>query len=163
MICRSPGSTGRDRRESRQALGLSRRRRERHDGGTLTVELVLLTPLLLAFLMFVVGLGRLAETRGLVDGAARDAARAASLTRTPDAAVVAAEHAATVDLAGAGLHCASVRVSTDTSRFQPGGQVRVTVACTADLKALTGIGLPTSKTLSAASTAPLETYRGITP
>lgn len=160
MICRHSSRTGRDRPPSRPVQQPDRQRDER---GSLTVELVLLTPLLLAFLLLVVGLGRLAETRGLVNGAARDAARAASLTRTPEAAAVAAQHAATVDLAGAGLHCTSLRVSTDTSRFQPGGQVRVTIACTADLQNLTGIGLPTSKTLRASSAAPLEIYRGITP
>ena len=138
-------------------------RRAGAESGSLTVELVLLTPLLIGLLLLVIGMGRLAETRGLVDGAARDAARAASLARNTIAANAAAQHAAAVDLTGAGLHCTTLSVRTDTSRFQPGGQVRVTVACTADLASLTGIGLPARKTVRATSSAPLESYREVTP
>lgn len=129
------------------------------DRGNIAVELVLLTPLLLALLMFIVGLGRIAEARSHVTGAARDAARAASQQRTPAAARAAAEQTATADLTGAGLTCADLTIVTDTSTFTPGGAVRVDVGCIADLRDLIGVGLPTSKTLHATAAAPLETYR----
>ena len=48
----------------------------------------------------------------------------------------------------------------DTADFRPGGHVRVSVACTADLSGLGLSGLPGSKTLHAEAAAPLEQYRG---
>ena len=133
------------------------------DRGTIAVELVLLTPLLLALLVFIVGLGRLAEARGHVVGAARDAARAASQQRTPAAATAAAQQAAAADLAGAGLSCTRLTVRTDTRGFTPGGAVRVNVGCTADLRDLLGVGQPAHKTLTSTAAAPVETYREVRP
>ena len=65
-------------------LDLWRRSRLRRDeSGSVTAELVLLTPLLILLLLFVVALGRLAGARLEVDGAAAQAARAASIAREP--------------------------------------------------------------------------------
>ena len=128
------------------------------DRGSLTVELIILTPVLLALLAFVVGLGRAADARGRLTGAVRDAARAASLAATPAAATSAAEDTALADLAGAGLACRNPQVSTDTSKFTPGGTVRVTVRCGLDLADLMVSGLPGRTTLTADALAPLDTY-----
>lgn len=128
------------------------------DRGTATVELVVLVPVLFALLAFVVGLGRAADARGRLTGAARDAARAASLTPTAQAARGAARATALADLDGAGLECRSPHVSTDTRQFQPGGQVSVTVRCTLDLSNLVVAGLPGRSTLTAHATAPLDTF-----
>ncbi len=128
--------------------------------GAMTVELVLLTPLLFALLAFLVGLGRAADARGRLTGAVRDAARAASLAPTPDAASRAARDTALADLQGAGLECRQPQISTDTRNFTPGGQVTVDVRCTLDLSALVVAGLPGQTALTASSTAPLDTYSG---
>jgi Flp pilus assembly protein TadG len=128
-------------------------------GGSVTVELVLLAPVLLALLGLIVGLGRIADAGGLVTGAARDGARAASLARSPQAAATAARTAAADDLAGAGLACPGLDVATDTAGFAPGGLVRVTVRCTVRLADLAVPGLPGTRTLWASSAAPLERYR----
>jgi Flp pilus assembly protein TadG len=124
----------------------------------MTVELVLLTPLLFAMLAFLVGLGRTADARGRLVGAVRDAARAASLTTTPAAAAQTAQDTALADLTGAGLECRQPQVSTDTGRFAPGGQVSVTIRCTLDLSALIVSGLPGRTSLVANATVPLDTY-----
>jgi Flp pilus assembly protein TadG len=126
----------------------------------MTVELVLLAPLVFALLAFVVGLGRSADARGRLTGAARDAARAASLTATPDAASQAAASTATADLVGAGLECRDPQIATDTAAFRPGGQVTVTIRCTLDLSSLVVSGLPGRSTLTAHATVPLDTYSG---
>ena len=55
----------------------------RDERGAVATELVLLTPLLIVMLLFVVALGRLAGARINVDGAAAQAARAASIATTP--------------------------------------------------------------------------------
>jgi Flp pilus assembly protein TadG len=130
--------------------------------GTATVELVVLAPVLFALLAFIVGLGRAADARGRLVGAVRDAARAASLALTPAAAEQGASSTALADLHGAGLECRAPQVTTDTSRFHPGGQVQVTVRCTLDLSTLVISGLPGHTGLTAHATAPLDTYSDAT-
>ena len=126
--------------------------------GTMTVELVLLAPLLFALLAFIVGLGRAADARGQLTGAVRDAARAASLAPTPDAARTAARNTALANLQSANLHCRQPQVDTETGQFTAGGQVTVTIRCSLDLAQLVMSGLPGRSTLTATSTAPLDTY-----
>jgi len=134
----------------------------RCDTGTATIEMVLLAPVVISFVLFVVVLGRIAETGAEVTGAARDAARAASLTRTPSSAANAAELAAERALAGEKIDCSTgVSVSTNTSRWFPGGSVRVTVSCTVRLSDVGFRMLPGSKRMTASATAPLERFRGI--
>jgi Flp pilus assembly protein TadG len=131
--------------------------------GSVTTELVIVTPLLLLLLLFVVALGRMAGSRIDINGAASEAARAASIARTPLAAQDAARQIATAALADQHVTCASLDVSTDTTAFQPGGTVTVTVRCEVKLGDLTGLRLPSAKTLTATASAPIDRYRGITP
>jgi Flp pilus assembly protein TadG len=77
------------------------------DAGTGTVELVLLAPIVVLFVLLVVVLGRIAETGAEVTGAARDAARAASMARTPGSAANAAHTAAASALAGENIDCST--------------------------------------------------------
>ena len=135
----------------------------RDERGGATVELTLVTPMLLLLLVFAVALGRLVEARARVDGAARDAARAASISRSPAAAVVAAEQTAAATLAGAGASCRQVLTATDTSAFRPGGWVAVTVTCTADLADVAELRLPGVETIHARFVEPIDQYRGISP
>lgn len=128
------------------------------DSGTTSIELVLVAPVFLAVLLLVVGLGRIVEAEGRVQGAARDAARAASLARTGTLAEQAARAAASQNLTERSVSCSSFGVTVDTADFRPGGSV--SVSCAASLSGLGLSGLPGSRTLSAAATAPLEIYRG---
>jgi Flp pilus assembly protein TadG len=136
---------------------------DRGDGGSVTVELTVLAPVVLALLLFTVGLGRIEDADGQVTGAARDAARAASLAPDPTSANSAARDAVAADVTGDGLDCNDLNVNVDTGRFAAGGAVTVRVSCTADLADLALAGLPGRKTLTATSTAPIETYRSVTP
>jgi Flp pilus assembly protein TadG len=136
--------------------------RRRGDRGSITVEMVLLAPLCFVFFCFVIGLGRLDEAHGKLVGAARDAARAASDTRSPTDAVTTAANTARANLASSGMSCRDVAVHVDTSQFKPGGVVNVAVTCTTDLSDVTVSGLPGAKTLTAVASAPLDTYRGAT-
>ena len=119
------------------------------------------TPILLLFLLLVVGMGRLASTRADVDGAARDAARAASIERDKGHALTAAQNAASASLSDRGIQCQSLNTSlgSDTN-FTPGGFVVVNVDCTVSLAETVLTRLPGSKTLTGHSTAPLDKYRG---
>jgi Flp pilus assembly protein TadG len=131
------------------------------DAGTTTIELVILTPVVLALLCFVVGLGRIADARGQLTGAARDAARAASLASTPAAAQRAAAQTARADLADAGIDCEDMTVGVDTAAFTPGGQVSVQLACTTDLSAVVVAGLPGHATFRTSAVVPLTRYTQI--
>lgn len=131
--------------------------------GSATVELVLLTPLLVLVLLFVVALGRLVSARIQVQGAAAQAARAASLARDPTTATAAAQQTAEGTLTDQHRTCTTLSVDTDTSRFAAGGTVAVTVRCTVNLADLSGLRLPTSQTVIARSVQPIDTYRATTP
>jgi len=125
-------------------------------------ELVLLTPLLILLLLFVVALGRLAGARIDVDGAAAQAARAASISRDPATATATAQQTAAAALGSDHVTCAQLTVSTDTSQFQPGGSVAVTVTCTVALSDLTGLRLPVSQQISDRFVAVIDQYRSVT-
>ena len=99
-------------------------RLKREETGSVVAELVLLTPLLILVLLFVVALGRLAGARIDVDGAAAQAARAASIARDPATASAMATQTATAALGSDNVTCAQLSVSTDTAQFQPGEEAR---------------------------------------
>ncbi|REE98316.1 TadE/TadG family type IV pilus assembly protein [Thermomonospora umbrina] len=133
-------------------------RRWRGDGGGMSLELVLLTPVFVMFLMLLAAAGRVVDAQSQIDGAARDAVRAASIARSAPDAVRFAERAAADSLRGTHWCQGGPRVSTDTGRWGPGGRVTVTVSCSVDLGDLAFIGLPGSRTFSGDAVAPIDTY-----
>ncbi|MFG2077442.1 TadE/TadG family type IV pilus assembly protein [Nonomuraea maritima] len=130
----------------------ARRHAER---GSMAVETVMLAPLILLFLLFLAGAGVLVESQGRVAGAARDAARAASVRRTFAEAEAAAEAITTGVLRD---RCRSAEVSLDGSEFQGGGQVRAEVTCELDLSFL---GFDATKQLTGTAVVPLERFRRV--
>jgi Flp pilus assembly protein TadG len=129
------------------------------EAGSATVELVLLTPLLVAVLMFVVVLGRVGSARAEVDAAARDAARAASIARSPTSAVGAGESAARAALHVGGVTCRQLTVTVGTGEFRSDGTVSAQVSCTVELADLRALGLGITRTITATHTAPIDRYR----
>lgn len=136
--------------------------RPRGDQGSSMVELAIVTPVVIVLLFVMVALGRYSHSKIVVEQAAAAAARAASQTSSPGNASRAAQDAAAATLSGAGLSCAHMDASVDTAAFRPGGQVSVTVTCSADLSQLALAGVPGSASLSATSVAPLEAFRQFT-
>ncbi|MFG1698290.1 TadE/TadG family type IV pilus assembly protein [Nonomuraea sp. NPDC049309] len=123
--------------------------------GSMAVETVMLAPVFLLFLMFLAGAGVLVEAQGRVNGAARDAARAASVQRTFDDA----ESAAEAILAGVlGDRCRSSAVSLDGSQWEQGGHVQAEVTCELDLAFL---GFGGTKRLTGTAVVPLEQFRRV--
>ena len=129
--------------------------------GSAALEITLITPLLVLILLFVVGFGRLAQARGEVDGAARDAARAASIARNPTSAQTDARSAAAATLADRSITCANLNVSVDTSEFRPGGSVIVDLTCTVKLSDLVGVGFGSDRDLHGHAISVIDTYRGV--
>jgi Flp pilus assembly protein TadG len=130
--------------------------------GNAALELVILAPVLLFLLGLVIAAGRTSIAQGSVQAAARDAARQASISRTPAAAQAAALASARLALSQDSLDCTPV-VTVNTGGFGvPVGQAaRVTarVTCQVSLSDLLVPGLPGSKTLTATFTSPLDPFR----
>ena len=93
---------------------------------------------------------------GLVSAKMRS--RAASGTGMPRTS-----SAVTTALASHDLSCARPDIDVDTSRFQPGGAVSVTVTCDLSLADLSHLGVPGTRRLTARSTSVIDTYRSEAP
>lgn len=128
--------------------------------GTAVLELVLLVPVFLVLVLLAAGMGRLGQAREDIDAAARDAARAGSIARSPADAQAAAEAAASDVLAAKGLTCGSFAVNVDTADFRAGGWVRVDLSCTVSMAELTGVWTPGAKTMQARGLAVVDAFRG---
>ena len=135
------------------------RRRLRGDEGSVTAELVIITPVAIALLCLVALVGRTTAAHSQVDGAARDAARAASFARNPAAAELAAQQSADTTLTTAGVRCARTEVIADVGSFGPGGRVTVTVTCHIALSDLGLIGLSGTRAILSSSVEPIDLYR----
>lgn len=135
----------------------------RDDRGSVSVELAgFVLPAMLLTIVIVAAAFNLSISRIDLETASAAAARAASLQRSPAAAVTAARQTAEADLAGRAITCATLTVTTDTSRWGRGGTVTVTVECTVSMATLSRMsGIPGSFTATSTSTAPIDTYRQV--
>ena len=135
----------------------------REDRGTTTLEFVVIVPGLLLLIGLLAVAGRLAIAGTAVEAAAAAGARQASIERSAGAARSSADAAASLNLTGQGVQCATVSVATDTSGFAtPVGtpaQVTVTVSCAVRLGDISVPGVPGSTTLTSTAVSPLDTYR----
>jgi hypothetical protein len=136
-------------------------RPEPPSGGSAAVELVVLAPILMLFIVFIVMLGRLAAARSEVVAAARTGAQAAVVWGTPGQAAWAADASVSVELLQHHLRCSRANVGVDTSNLRPGGSVRVSVSCTMSMAQLAMPGMPGSKTIAASVVAPVGMYRSV--
>lgn len=126
----------------------------RRERGSMAVEVVLMIPVLVAFLLLVVAGGRLVWTRGEVEAASRDAVRAASLERSRSDA-----YAAVRTVAGAQLGDRAGCRPPDLTWAPAGGVITVTLSCDVSFDGLGLIGLPGSTTVESTSAAPLDVFR----
>lgn len=130
-------------------------RRRRSEDGSMAVEMVLLAPVLLSFVLFVVMCGRYVAVRGDVDAAARDAVRSASLQTSWGDAQAAAR--STVDRSlDSQTTC---RVPDLRGEWAAGGTLTVDLTCKVSFRGLGLIGVPGEATVSASSSVPLDPYR----
>lgn len=134
-------------------------RRLSEERGSLSLELVILTPILVILMMFLVEVGRLVEAQGQVDGAARDAARAASIAQDYGLAQQNALQAADSDLTGSAACEAppSVQFGGGTD-LAPGGVVNIVIHCNVNLSYLSLLGISSTKTIIGRASAPIDTY-----
>lgn len=140
-----------------------RRWRSRGDSGSAALETVILAPPMLAILALAMIGARIQLAAGSIEGAAHDAARAASLARTPGEARAAANDMAWYTLNGQGLRCSSLTVGVDTGHWPTAGtsgSVRATVTCVVSYADLVAGGIPAGeKTLESSFVSAVDTFR----
>ncbi|GJF30333.1 membrane protein [Kitasatospora sp. NE20-6] len=130
--------------------------------GSVSIEAAIVLPVLILFLCLAWAAGRVALTGQVVDNAAEDAARAASISKTAGEASTAAYQAAKKDMAASStaLHCTpavSIPHMSIPTRAGQSGYVTVTVSCTVSFADLFGLHLG-SKTLTSTFTSYADTY-----
>lgn len=129
--------------------------RVRSERGSMAVELVILAPLLMAFVMLIVLVGRFVTVQGDIDAAARDAARAASLQVSRPAAVVAAKDVVSKSLDDQ----TTCDPPTMSPTFEAGATLVVRLRCKVSYQGLGLLGVRGHKVIEAESTVPLDPYR----
>lgn len=139
------------------------RSRARRDAGSITLELTILAPAVLALLGLVIVAGCIEIAGGAVEQASAAAAREASLARSPEAARQAATQAAMDNLSDQDLHCTDLVVVVDSAGFSvPVGSsayVSARVSCTVELGDISVPGMPGSRTLTSETQSTLDRYR----
>jgi Flp pilus assembly protein TadG len=149
-------------------LRFAENRRRSPEAGMSAVEVVILAPLVIGFIMFLVALGVLVDARGSIQGAARDAARMGSLQRDPGSAEQAAQQAAAADgMDGTctdGWTVSEIDPNTgnQSNAFDPGELYTVQIVCNVNLRSLDWFSFGT-KTFVINATAPLDYFRRSTP
>ncbi|MFF5143939.1 TadE/TadG family type IV pilus assembly protein [Streptomyces sp. NPDC013157] len=125
------------------------------DRGLSTVEVVILAPVMILFILVLVAFGQLVDGRGAIDGAARDAARAGSIQKDHATAMSEAQKAAEADLSD--VCSGPVSVVQTSAGFESGGIFTVEVSCRVRGLAMLGLDIPT--TLSSTFSSPLDPFR----
>ena len=121
----------------------------------MTVELVILAPLVGLLLGAVVLVGRVQASRADLEGAARVAARDLSIARDPKAATGEVRRDAEVSLEVGSPTCRSMTFTPTISATE----VSVTIACVVDLQDAAVLPVPATMTLTADATEILDVHR----
>jgi Flp pilus assembly protein TadG len=138
----------------------------RAERGSMAVEFVVVAPAFALLLLLVSAGGQWVSITGQVGGAARDAARAASVARSPADAVAQAQLAASQDLPGLCSGSSGGRPQVTImpvsgghpAAFANASGIEVRVACDARLSAFALVGFPSQQTFTATGVAPLDTF-----
>ncbi|MFF3376118.1 TadE/TadG family type IV pilus assembly protein [Streptomyces sp. NPDC002680] len=125
------------------------------DRGLSTIEVVILAPVMIMFILVLVAFGQLVDGRGALDGAARDAARAGSIQKDHVTAMAEAREAAEADLTD--VCSGPVTVTQTSAGFEPDTIFSVEVSCEVRGLAMLGLDIPT--TLTATFSSPLDPFR----
>jgi uncharacterized membrane protein len=140
-------------------------RRPRSGRGAVTVEFVLLVPLLMLLMAIVIGGARVWWARSTVMQLADSAARQASISRSASQAQTSAAQLVQNDSVQTGVRCVTgwPTLTLDTSGFGvPVGQaaeVRARVECAVPLSDVLIPGLPGSLLISGEAVSPLDRFR----
>lgn len=141
--------------------GMNTFRDRGRDSGLMVVELAVLAPVFIGLALLSISLGRVGEARQQVVEAARAGAEAAAVLPTVQTAQWVGSMNVVINLVDRTHTCSHVAFVIDTSRFVPGGQAVVHVACQVLLSDVVAPGIPGSTVVSATATAPIDPYRAV--
>jgi Flp pilus assembly protein TadG len=130
--------------------------------GSLTVELVVLTPVIALFLIVALAFGRYSLAREQVVGGARAAADAVSVAGSAAQAEQVAI-AAAMPVLQSSHSCTDPTITVDAGSFVPGNVVQVSVSCRVELSDLLVPGFPGATTVRAVQDAAIDPYRAVQP
>jgi hypothetical protein len=128
--------------------------------------MVLITPLVLLLMQFIVFTGRFVDARSDVVSASRDAARAASIQRSPGDAVAIANQTVADDLDGEGIRCRPAPIvdvsfsGPNGGGFTPGNFVHVQVTCGVRISDLAWLNIPGTRSSTVESVEVIDVFRG---
>lgn len=128
-----------------------------HDRGSMSVEAVILAPLLVTFVLFVVHVGRIGTTQLRLATIADQAARAASLAH-PRSMTDAATSVVNASLASDKVWCSSFTIDVRVSYESDPRSVTVLVGCTVARDGLSLLA-PVPRHLTATSTEVIDRWR----
>ena len=129
----------------------------KNEHGSLTVEMVLLAPVLMVLVLFGVHSGRLSEAKVQVQHAADQGARAGSLV-SESKTVSTAKAAVETDLMLAGVSCSKFSVSVDKVDARVASAIQVHVSCSVRVDGTELLGLLPDQ-VSASSIEVIDTWR----
>ncbi|MEU6681352.1 TadE/TadG family type IV pilus assembly protein [Streptomyces sp. NPDC046853] len=127
------------------------------DRGLSTIEVVILAPVMILFILVLVAFGQLVDGRGAIDGAARDAARAGSIQKDAGTAMAEAKAAAEADLAD--VCSGPVSINKTSNGFKAEIDPFFTVEVSCQIRGLDMIGLDVPTTLKASFSSSLDPLR----
>lgn len=145
-------------------------RRRRPEPGSVSLELVILAPILITLMLLMFTFGVYADTESLVDQAARDGVRAATQSRSESEAGERISDIVASTMSEASTPCIdgpAISWTTSDGEFkatspmsrEPMNMVQVSVSCTIDLG--DAVFLPVGrKTITSTFVSPLDTFRG---
>lgn len=141
----------------------STQRRRLSEHGAVSVELVIIAPVMAIIILLLVAAGRIAMAGLSAESAAAAASRAASLEVSATEANTVAVETATATLIDEGLNCSGLNVAIDASVLDAprwtSGSVTVTVTCTVPMSDIALPGLGGSQTLVATASSPVDPFR----
>ncbi|WP_328873139.1 pilus assembly protein [Streptomyces sp. NBC_00287] len=129
----------------------------REDRGLSTIEVVILAPVMMLFILVLVAFGQLVDGRGALDGAARDAARAGSIQKDHGTAMNEARKAAAANLAD--VCSGPVTVTQTSTGFDPEVDPLFSVQVSCKVRGLAMLGLDIDPTMDATFSSPLDPFR----
>jgi Flp pilus assembly protein TadG len=132
-----------------------------NDSGSAAVEIVLVTPLFLAWLAAFLAGAQVLLARQEVGDAARGALEAALASSTPGGAASAARLAASNALGSDLPRCATYQVTTATSDFVAGGFLSVRVQCSFTVPGVPLVLGPRTIFVAATASGEVEPFRVI--
>lgn len=135
------------------------------DRGSLSVEFVIVTPMIFIVLALIYAFGRVAEVNGVLDTGTRDAARVATQANSYQQADAAAKQVVRQEVGTGSKKCQDTLQVTvaggDAANFRPGRPITVTATCTYALSDLGIPGAPASLTVSSQFTSFLDPNKTI--